>query len=695
MSELGGTLDGVGLPAIVRFLGGLKKSGALRLTHHDWCGDVFFANGQVTGARFGSQSGLGALDALVEVLPGADFQFDSQKRDVGEPSIRLKQEALYIHLDDLARRLDAGLRKFPAVDEVPSLLPQDESTQEGEEPLPLDRRTLQTLLCVNGERSVGDIVEQRGTLDALWQLASLAEVGLIELRKGHPQDTGSGVAVEDETEADPPPSMFASELLPEPVHASLGATRSSAQAQEASVPRCPKLGFDDDPANSFSRPTRLHCCFATGTSMPLALDQQRELCLTSKFGSCPRLNSTAVDEDSRIVHLQVGNRPQVTQREAAVRQEPTRRLAAHGASLDDRGLEPTPLRARIERAAAAGGAVAVAEPPAASGFEPLRPARVGTPEREVPVPATVSAPAERRFAGVPIVGLAGGLVILVVIAIIAYLLLPQMNSLFADDSIDTLSLPNSSRVAAGTPVSEITGKTNPTAVPTTGGAAAAAAPPQATPAAAPPQATPAARPTKSTLQAPPVAAPSGTMLLNEHFTNGDDGWPSSSLGPAMVTDGAYRIGTRLAGQFVALGAPVANPPADITVSAGFRKLAGPAGGGYGIILRDQGPGPRDGASQEGRYYVLEIGDKGEIGIWRRDSDHWVDLLSWQHSDVVKQDTGPNELTVEAVGSTLSMTVNGTEVATRTDSTLSGGQIGVFVGGDGNQVLVDHFLVQTP
>ena len=56
--------------------------------------------------------------------------------------------------------------------------------------------------------------------------------------------------------------------------------------------------------------------------------------------------------------------------------------------------------------------------------------------------------------------------------------------------------------------------------------------------------------------------------------------------------------------------------------ATFRKLIGPTGGGYGIIVRDQSPTLRDGASQDGRYVVLEVGDKGEVGMWRREADHF-------------------------------------------------------------------------
>src|SRR5207249_644685 len=109
--------------------------------------------------------------------------------------------------------------------------------------------------------------------------------------------------------------------------------------------------------------------------------------------------------------------------------------------------------------------------------------------------------------------------------------------------------------------------------------------------------------------------------------------------------------------FVAVSAPITNLPADVVVSATFRKLAGPSGGGYGIIVRDQSTTPRDGTKQDGQFYVLEVGDKGEVGIWRRDSDHWVDLLPWQRTDAVKPGTATNELSVRAVGNTLSLLVN--------------------------------------
>src|SRR5207244_610454 len=101
MTELSGTLEGVGLPAIVRFLTGLKKTGCLRISHQDWRGEVFFAAGQITSARLGSRRGLGAFGALVQSVATGDFAFDSDAPAADGHDIDLSTEALLAHLDDL------------------------------------------------------------------------------------------------------------------------------------------------------------------------------------------------------------------------------------------------------------------------------------------------------------------------------------------------------------------------------------------------------------------------------------------------------------------------------------------------------------------------------------------------------------------------------------------------------------------
>jgi hypothetical protein len=151
------------------------------------------------------------------------------------------------------------------------------------------------------------------------------------------------------------------------------------------------------------------------------------------------------------------------------------------------------------------------------------------------------------------------------------------------------------------------------------------------------------------------------------------------------------------GRFVAVGAPLEAPQRalrDVVASATFRQLAGGPGGSYGLIVRDAGPGPRDGVRQTGRYYVLQVNDLGGVSIWRRDYDHWVERLPWSSSPAVRRD-GPNELQVQAWGPELIFAVNGVQVARLTDTFLREGAVGLFVGGNGTEVAVERFTVQVP
>ena len=268
MTELSGTLEGVGLPAIIRFLTGLQKTGCLRIVHDDWQGEIVFESGQLRGASLGSRHGLSALDGLVEALPGGSFTFDTGARPGSAPSIDLSPEALQTHLDTLVARLVGGTPSLPSVDSVPELVAQDDSG-EGEDPMPLDRGMLKTLLAVDGQRTVREIVAHRGSFDALWQLGSLAEVGLVRVVPTGAAPVARPVA----------PMVIESPTVP---------VAPQAEPEEA-IAHCPKLGFEDDPGNSFGRPTRLHRCFAAATPLALSLDQQRELCLSDQFGTCPRL----------------------------------------------------------------------------------------------------------------------------------------------------------------------------------------------------------------------------------------------------------------------------------------------------------------------------------------------------------------------------------------------------------------------
>ena len=179
-------------------------------------------------------------------------------------------------------------------------------------------------------------------------------------------------------------------------------------------------------------------------------------------------------------------------------------------------------------------------------------------------------------------------------------------------------------------------------------------------------------------------------LLDERF---ERTWPNDPRGTAWFAGGTYTLFAREPGQFVAIRAPVAGVPADVAVTGTFRKVGGPPGGGYGLIVRDQAVGNGDGVDQNGQYLVAAVGDRGEVGIWQRADSRWIDLLPWTPSALVHPGTVTNELKVEAAGTRLRFEVNGARVAD-VEVGFPAGSVGLFVGGDLNEVQLSRLLVES-
>ena len=184
-----------------------------------------------------------------------------------------------------------------------------------------------------------------------------------------------------------------------------------------------------------------------------------------------------------------------------------------------------------------------------------------------------------------------------------------------------------------------------------------------------------------------------TLLLDERFFDNRRGWPDDPQGTTWLDEDGYRLFARQPGQFVAVGPPVAPPPRDVLVSGSLRKVGGPPGGAYGLIVRDQGPGPRDGLNQGGRFYVAAVDDRGLLGVWRREGYQWIDIVPWTWSTAVLRGESSNLLTMQVSGSHLSFMVNGILVASVDDQTLQAGTVGVYVGGDFNEVVLEQLAVQ--
>ena len=195
------------------------------------------------------------------------------------------------------------------------------------------------------------------------------------------------------------------------------------------------------------------------------------------------------------------------------------------------------------------------------------------------------------------------------------------------------------------------------------------------------------------MSTPTAEATSLAQAFDERFATNARRWPDDVQSTAWLVDGGYRLEPRQAGQFVAIRVPSPGAYRDVRVTGLFRKLGGPPGGGYGLVVGDQSPAPLDGVLQTGRFYLCEVSDRGEVGIWLRDGNTWVDLLPWTASAAVRRGTEPNELVCETRGPRLSFRVNGAMIADVQESVVTQGAVGVFAGGDGNQTLLEHLTVE--
>ena len=241
---------------------------------NDWHGEIDFEGGQVTGASLGSRQ-AGRARWRWSRPAGRELHVRYRRsRAAGQSTSSLSPEALQAHLEELVARIASGAAGLPSLDAVPGWSGQDESAA-GRRPLPLDRGTLQTLLAVDGSGPCARSSRSAGRSTPCGSWAIWPRSAWCDWRpppRLPPCPPRSATA----------PSQPVSRPAPPPANPA----RATAAGDAA---HCPKLGFEDDPSNSFGRPTRLHRCFAAGTPLPLSLDQQRELCLSEQFGTCPRL----------------------------------------------------------------------------------------------------------------------------------------------------------------------------------------------------------------------------------------------------------------------------------------------------------------------------------------------------------------------------------------------------------------------
>lgn len=179
------------------------------------------------------------------------------------------------------------------------------------------------------------------------------------------------------------------------------------------------------------------------------------------------------------------------------------------------------------------------------------------------------------------------------------------------------------------------------------------------------------------------------VVFQDDFSDTESGWDEwmdeSCLGE--YADGAYRIKVDETEYdcWVTLGRDLG----DVTVEVKATKAGGPDVNEFGIQCRYQ-----DGEN----FYFFVVSSDGYYAIGKAVDDEWTDIGAdqMQPSDAIRQGDATNTILAECQGDQLTLTVNGEQVASVTDSTFSSGDVGLIAGTfdqGGTDILFDDFVVR--
>jgi pectate lyase len=185
-----------------------------------------------------------------------------------------------------------------------------------------------------------------------------------------------------------------------------------------------------------------------------------------------------------------------------------------------------------------------------------------------------------------------------------------------------------------------------------------------------------------------------SVLFQDDFSNVNSGWDRSHY-DTYSTDyenGGYRINI-IPPTFSTYANPYQTFQNDVRIEVDATKIGGPDDNTFGVQCRYQ---------DVDNYYFFYISSDGYVGIGMNKagtqtiiSDADGILVS---DSSINQGAATNHIRADCIGNTLMLFVNGTQVATASDGSFTGGDVGLIsktqsVGG--TDILFDNFLVYKP
>jgi hypothetical protein len=187
------------------------------------------------------------------------------------------------------------------------------------------------------------------------------------------------------------------------------------------------------------------------------------------------------------------------------------------------------------------------------------------------------------------------------------------------------------------------------------------------------------------------AAQSGAVLFSDDFTNPNSGWDAWTQNGSAVSyqDGVLRI--YVAETQYSFWSRPGKRYEDALIQVDAVRIAGPEDNDMGILCRYK---------DEDNFYAFLISSDRYGGIMKV-KDGQYNLLTGDtlgYYDAIKTGDQINTIGAGCVGSTLTLTVNGVQLASVTDSDFTSGEVGVIAGTydqAGVDIAFDNFMVMKP
>lgn len=189
-------------------------------------------------------------------------------------------------------------------------------------------------------------------------------------------------------------------------------------------------------------------------------------------------------------------------------------------------------------------------------------------------------------------------------------------------------------------------------------------------------------------------ATSGGVIFQDDFSGKSAGWNAASDtdGVTDFVDQAYQIYVVTPNYYLWANPDKVPSIGDVRIEVDAMAAGGPEANDIGVICR---------YVDESNFYFLTISSDGYYGISKlKDGQETLigmDQMGY-NTDAIQSGGNNNHIKAECTGNTFTLSANGVQLATATDSDFTTGKVGLIAGSydeGGVDIRFDNFVVTAP